>query len=112
MSYLHDRRARVCSPRKRAGWDRMEHFGTRGTRFGRTTGPAPRGGPARLSLRRLDPAPQDLGDAPGLGDAAARGVGGLGVEDLADRAKAGLAHVGGEAVEEPAGGGAVVGVDP
>ena len=42
---------------------------------------------------RLDPAAEHLGDAPGLGDAAAGGVGRLGVEDLADAADARLVEV-------------------
>src|SRR3954468_22966300 len=61
--------------------------------------------------RRLHPAAEHLGDAPGLGDAAAGGVRLLGVEDLADRAEAGLVQVGDEPLEEPPGAGAVVGVD-
>src|SRR4051812_34654037 len=49
---------------------------------------------------RLDPGPENLGHAPPLRDAAARGEGGLGVEDLADRAQGGLAQMGTEAFEE------------
>src|SRR5581483_12337782 len=45
---------------------------------------------------------QDLGDAPGLGDAAAREKGFLGVEDFADRADARLVEVRGEAIDQPA----------
>src|SRR5438105_2449075 len=56
----------------------------------------------RTSTSRLrrEPAAQDLGHAPGLGHAAARGVGRLGVEDFADGADAGLAQVGPEALQE------------
>src|SRR3977135_1267538 len=42
---------------------------------------------------RLDESAQHFGDAPGLGDAAARGEGGLGIKDLADRADAGLGEM-------------------
>src|SRR5258705_12132841 len=52
------------------------------------------------SFRRLHPAAQHFGDAPGLGDAAAWGVGGLGVEDLADAAEAGFAEMRDEALQE------------
>ena len=46
----------------------------------------------RSSRDRLHPSAQHLGDAPGLGDAAARRERRLGVEDLADRADARLAR--------------------
>ena len=45
---------------------------------------------------------QHLGNAPGLGDAAARRIGRLGVKDLADRSQAELAKVRLEAAERPA----------
>src|SRR3984893_5001330 len=48
----------------------------------------------------LDGGAQDLGDAPGLGDAAQRGMRRLGAEDLGDRADAGLAEVGDEARQQ------------
>ena len=54
----------------------------------------------RVRLRGEGPAPQDLGDAPRLRDAAPRRVGLHRVEDLADRADAGLVEVRDEAVEE------------
>ena len=41
----------------------------------------------------LDPAAEHLGDAPGLGHAAARGVGRLAVEHLADGAAAGMVQL-------------------
>ena len=43
--------------------------------------------PGRRGALDQAPGPQDLGDAPGLGDAAARGMGRLGLEDLAHRAE-------------------------
>src|SRR6185437_13722247 len=51
--------------------------------------------------RRLHPAPQGFGDAPGLGDAAARGVGRLGVEDFADGTDALLVQVRHQALQKP-----------
>src|SRR5260370_6954496 len=48
----------------------------------------------------LDRGAQDLGDAPGLGDAAQGRVRRLGAEDLGDRADAGLAPVGNEARQD------------
>src|SRR5262249_39944046 len=42
------------------------------------------------TLCRLQPAAQHLGDAPRLGNAAARRVGSLGIEDLADLSNARL----------------------
>ena len=47
-----------------------------------------------------DVAPEDFGDAPGLGDAAAFGVRGLGVENFADGADAAVVEMRFEAVEE------------
>jgi hypothetical protein len=46
---------------------------------------------------------EDLGHSPRLSYAAARMVGRLGVEDLADRADASLFEVRAEAIEEPRG---------
>ena len=51
-----------------------------------------------------------LGDAPGLGDAAARREGRLGVEDLADGPEAGLGELLLEADEKAASAGAIAGV--
>src|SRR6266851_2777459 len=62
------------------------------------TGP-PSGVPWKI-FSRLDESAQHFGDTPGLGDAAARGEGRLGIEDLADRADAGLGEVGFETVEK------------
>jgi hypothetical protein len=54
---------------------------------------------------------QHFGDAPGLGDAAARREWRLGVKDFADRADAGLGEMRLEAVEETSRRCAVIGVD-
>src|ERR1051325_11430171 len=62
------------------------------------------------SLGSENPAPQDLGDAPSLRDAAARRVGLDGVEDFADGADAGLVQVRREAFQELARARAVFGV--
>ena len=48
----------------------------------------------------LHPAAQHFGHAPGLGHAAARPIGSLGIEDFADRADAGLAQMGGKTAEK------------
>src|SRR3954470_2241707 len=61
--------------------------------------------------RRLHPAAQHLGDAPGLGDAAAGGVRLLGVEDFADAAQAGFAEMRDETVQEMPGLRRISGVD-
>jgi hypothetical protein len=58
-----------------------------------------RAGAVALS-RGLDQGAQHFGDAPGLGDAAARGERRFGIENLADRADASLAEMGLEGVEE------------
>src|SRR5579864_3457444 len=63
------------------------------------------------STRGFHPATEHLGDTPGLGNSAARGIRGLGVEDLADGAQASLAEVGHEAFEEAPRARSVVGVD-
>src|SRR5712692_10997574 len=62
------------------------------------TGP-PSGVPWKI-FSRLDESAQHFGDTPGLGDAAARGEGRLGIEDLADRADASFGEVGFKAVEK------------
>src|SRR5215831_11589792 len=61
---------------------------------------------------RLDPGAQYLGHAPGLGHAAARRVGFLGVEDLADGPDAGLVQMWAEAVEEGSRPRSIVRVEP
>ena len=89
------------------------------------TGPSPRcrwgpvidagAGTGLASSRGVHPAPQHLGNAlrPAPMQPPPRGGElGLGVEDLADGAKASFAEVGYEAFEEAAGPGSVVGVDP
>src|SRR3954451_25489256 len=63
------------------------------------------------STRRLQPATEHLGHAPGLGGAASGEVGGLGVEDLADRADAVLVEVGAEPFEVATGAPQVAGVE-
>ncbi len=73
------------------------------------TGP-PSGVPWKI-FSRLDESAQHFGDTPGLGDAAARGEGRLGIEDLADRADAGLGEVGFETVEKMPCRLALVGID-
>src|SRR6185436_9136664 len=60
-----------------------------------------------LTARLLEH-PQHLGDAPGLRDAAARHVGRLGVEDLADRSHAAIAEMPIEAAEQAARAGAIL----
>lgn len=61
--------------------------------------------PANLALTdcgRRAPRPQHLGHAPGLGDAAARGEGGITFEDLAHAAQAVIGQVVGEGREKRA----------
>src|SRR5688572_5014595 len=60
--------------------------------------------------RGLGPAAQGFGDAPGLGDAAAGGVGLAGVEDFADGADARLAEVIDETLQQFASAGEIVGM--
>src|SRR4051794_13509403 len=65
---------------------------------------------ARPRARRLHPAPQRLRHAPRLRDAAAGGEGRLGVEDLADRADAGVVEVREHRLEETARAGVILGM--
>src|SRR5512141_2225443 len=58
-----------------------------------------RAGALRYLWGGFDPAAEDFGYAPGLGDAASRGVGCFGVEDFADGADALFIQVGLEAEE-------------
>ena len=64
-----------------------------------------------MRLDCFDPAAEDFGDAPGLGDAAAGCERRLGIEDFTDGADAGFIHVGCKALEKFPGPGAVLGID-